>query len=124
MGCRPQARRRFSRLLPLVAAAGRAKGENAKGFSANVIVPLKEQWSQVSENWNRRYLKGEQYFYFWSDGIYANVRLEDEANNRQCMLLVMDAHFSPRHRRLANSARRKEFDRSRGLLEAAAHHQA
>ena len=29
--------------------------------------------------------------YFWADGIYANVRLEDEENSRQCLLVLMGA---------------------------------
>jgi transposase-like protein len=27
----------------------------------------------------------------WADGIYANIRLEDEANSRQCLLVIMEA---------------------------------
>ncbi len=45
-------------------------GEQAKGLSPNVIVQLKEQWA---------------------DGIYAKVRLEDDANQKQCMLVLMGA---------------------------------
>ena len=29
--------------------------------------------------------------YFWADGIYANVRLEDEENSFQCLLVLMGA---------------------------------
>ena len=29
--------------------------------------------------------------YFWADGIHVNVRLEDDANRRQCMLVLMGA---------------------------------
>lgn len=29
--------------------------------------------------------------YFWVDGIYAKIRLEDEANSKQCLLVVMGA---------------------------------
>ncbi len=66
-------------------------GENAKGLSANVVVRLKEQWSREYEEWSRRDLSGKQYVYIWVDGIYANIRLEDDANKRQCMLVVMGA---------------------------------
>jgi transposase-like protein len=66
-------------------------GSDVGGFSANVVVRLKEQWSQEYDAWCRRDLSNEQYVYFWVDGIYANVRLEDEANARQCLLVVMGA---------------------------------
>lgn len=66
-------------------------GPDAGGFSANVVVRLKEQWSQEYDTWSRRDLTGKQYAYLWADGIYANVRLEDEANSRQCLLVLMGA---------------------------------
>ena len=64
-------------------------GEEAKGLSANVIVRLKEKWSQEYEAWSKRDLTGKQYAYVWADGIHVNVRLEDEANKRQCMLVIL-----------------------------------
>ena len=66
-------------------------GEKAKGLSANVVVRLKEQWSQEYEAWSRRDLTGKQYVYVWADGIHAKVRLEDDANKKQCMLVLMGA---------------------------------
>jgi putative transposase len=30
---------------------------------------------------------GKRYVYFWADGIYFNVRLEDTENKRQCFLI-------------------------------------
>ena len=66
-------------------------GEPAKGFSANVIVRLKEQWTAEYEQWSRRDLTGKQYVYLWADGIHVNVRLEDTENKRQCLLVVMAA---------------------------------
>ncbi|MCA9028915.1 MAG: IS256 family transposase [Planctomycetaceae bacterium] len=66
-------------------------GEQAKGLSANVIVKLKETWSQEYEEWTKRDLTGKEYVYIWADGIYVNVRLEDDANKKQCMLVVMGA---------------------------------
>jgi putative transposase len=66
-------------------------GPDATGFSANVVVRLKERWSQEYDTWNQRDLSEEQYVYVWADGIYANVRLEDEANSRQCLLVLMGA---------------------------------
>ena len=66
-------------------------GERAKGLSANVIVRLKEQWAGEYENWSARDLSDKAYVYVWADGIYAKVRLEDDANQKQCMLVLMGA---------------------------------
>jgi putative transposase len=66
-------------------------GPNAAGFSANVVVRLKEQWSQEYDAWCQTDLSQKQYVYVWADGIYANIRLEDEANSRQCLLVLMGA---------------------------------
>lgn len=66
-------------------------GPNAKGLSPNVIVRLKEIWSREYDIWMRRDFSEKQYVYVWADGIYANVRLEDEANSKQCLLVLMGA---------------------------------
>jgi putative transposase len=66
-------------------------GPNATGLGPNVIVRLKEQWSQEYEVWSRRDLSAKEYVYFWVDGIHVNVRLADEANRKQCLLVVMGA---------------------------------
>lgn len=71
-------------------------GEQAKGLSANVIVRLKETWAQEYDEWMRRDLSGTQYVYIWADGIYANVRLEDDANKKQCLLVLMGATIDGR----------------------------
>ncbi len=66
-------------------------GVDAKGLSPNVIVRLKEKWGQEYEEWSRRDLSGEEYVYVWADGIHVNVRLEDEGNQKQCLLVLMGA---------------------------------
>jgi transposase-like protein len=66
-------------------------GEDAQGVSANVVVRLKEKWGREYDEWSRRDLHGKNYVYLWADGIHANVRLEDQANQRQCMLVLMGA---------------------------------
>ena len=66
-------------------------GENAKGLSANVVVRLKEQWTKEHETWSRRDLSDKRYAYIWVDGIHVKIRLEDEGNQKQCMLVVMGA---------------------------------
>ena len=66
-------------------------GENAKGLSANVVVRLKEQWGEEYDAWNRRDLNDKNYVYVWADGIHAKVRLEDDANKKQCILVLIGA---------------------------------
>lgn len=66
-------------------------GERAKGLSPNVIVRLKEQWSQEYEDWSHRDLSEKHFVYLWADGIHVKVRLEDDANNKQCMLVLIGA---------------------------------
>jgi transposase-like protein len=66
-------------------------GEDAPALSVNVVVRLTQQWSQEYDAWSRRDLSEKQYVYVWADGIHVNVRLEDEANQRQCLLVLMGA---------------------------------
>ena len=66
-------------------------GEKAKGLSANVVVRLKQQWGDEYDEWMKRDLCGKQYVYVWADGIHVKVRLEDEANKKQCLLVLMGA---------------------------------
>jgi len=66
-------------------------GEKAKGLSANVVVRLKEQWSDEYDEWMKRNLSRKQYVYVWADGIHVKVRLEDDANKKQCLLVLMGA---------------------------------
>jgi transposase-like protein len=56
-----------------------------------VIVRLKESWSREYDAWMNRDLTGKQYVYVWADGIHAQVRLEDEPNSKQCLLVLMGA---------------------------------
>jgi len=66
-------------------------GPQASGLSATNIVRLKACWEQEWKDWSSRSLKGKVYVYIWVDGIYFNVRLEDKANQRQCILVLMGA---------------------------------
>jgi len=66
-------------------------GEKAKGLSANVVVRLKEQWGDEYDEWMKRDLSEKQYVYVWADGIHVKVRLEDDANKKQCLLVLMGA---------------------------------
>lgn len=66
-------------------------GPDAPAVSSNVIVRLKEQWAREYDQWSRRDLSDKTYVYLWADGIHVNVRLEDEGNKRQCLLVLMGA---------------------------------
>ena len=66
-------------------------GEDAPALSPNVVVRLTGQWSQEYDTWSRRDLSDRQYAYVWADGIHVNIRLENEANQRQCLLVLMGA---------------------------------
>lgn len=63
-------------------------GEGAKGLSSANIVRLKQCWEAEYKEWSKRDLSGKKYVYFWVDGIYFNVRLDDE---RSCILVIMAA---------------------------------
>jgi transposase-like protein len=63
-------------------------GPQAQGLSAANIVRLKEGWKQEYDAWQKRDLSGKHYVYVWADGIYFNVRLEDD---RTCILVLIGA---------------------------------
>ncbi len=63
-------------------------GEQASGLSATNVVRLKKVWEQEYQQWSHRDLTDKHYVYLWADGIYFNVRLEDE---RICMLVLIGA---------------------------------
>jgi putative transposase len=61
-------------------------GAQAKGLSASTISRLKAQWIEEHQHWQKRSLVGKRYVYIWADGIYFNIRNEDE---RQCILVII-----------------------------------
>jgi putative transposase len=63
-------------------------GKGASGLSATNIVRLKRIWEEEYTAWRKRDLSGKEYVYFWVDGIYFNVRLDD---SRSCILIIMAA---------------------------------
>jgi transposase-like protein len=62
-------------------------GKDAPGLSAATISRLKTIWQQDFEQWQHRDLHPKRYVYFWVDGIYCNVRMDD----RQCLLVIIGA---------------------------------
>lgn len=61
-------------------------GPNAGGLSPTSITRLKEHWEDEYEEWANRDLTDKRYVYLWADGLYFNVRLDDQ---RPCMLVVV-----------------------------------
>lgn len=66
-------------------------GESPANVSANTVMRLKEQWRREWEQWSKRSLEGKRYVYFWADGIYFNIRLEEGDSKKQCILVILGA---------------------------------
>jgi len=60
-------------------------GKDAPGLSAPTISRLKAVWQQEFQQWQKRSLADKRYVYFWADGIYCNVRMDD----KQCLLVIV-----------------------------------
>ena len=84
-------------------------GPDAPGLSATTVVRLKEVWRREYEAWSKRGLSGQRFVYIWADGIYSNVRLDDE---RQCLLVVMGAQTAARLLAVHDGFRESELSAS------------
>jgi len=62
-------------------------GNDAPGLSPATVCRLKSIWQEDLKKWQQRDLTGKRYVYFWADGIYSNVRIED----KQCLLVIIGA---------------------------------
>ena len=60
-------------------------GESAKGLSSNTISRLKQHWIEDHRRWSQRDLSSKHYVYWWADGVYCNVRMDD----RLCLLVIV-----------------------------------
>jgi transposase-like protein len=63
-------------------------GESASGLSATTVTRLKRIWEDEYKEWSQRSLADKRYVYVWADGVYFNIRLEED---RQCILVLMGA---------------------------------
>jgi putative transposase len=63
-------------------------GPDTRGLSATTVTRLKEQWAVDFKDWKHRSLRDKRYVYFWVDGVYFNVRLEED---RACVLVIIGA---------------------------------
>jgi transposase-like protein len=62
-------------------------GRDAPGLSPATISRLKTIWQQDLDQWQARDLSAKRYVYFWADGVYCNVRMDD----KQCLLVIIGA---------------------------------
>ena len=62
-------------------------GKDAPGLSPATISRLKAVWQDDYRQWQQRDLSRKRYVYFWADGIYCNVRMDD----KQCLLVIIGA---------------------------------
>jgi putative transposase len=84
-------------------------GEGAKGLSATNIVRLKKGWEQEYKGWVLRDLREKEYVYIWADGVYFNIRLEDE---RSCILVIIGCNLKGEKELLALSDGYRESELS------------
>jgi len=63
-------------------------GRDTASLSPTTVVRLKDAWFKEYGTWSQRSLVGKRYVYLWADGIYFNIRLEED---RQCILVVIGA---------------------------------
>jgi putative transposase len=61
-------------------------GPEATGFSATTITRLLKVWQEEYAVWHKRPLQGKDYVYIWADGVYFNVRLEED--RLACLVIV------------------------------------
>jgi putative transposase len=61
-------------------------GSEAAGFSATTITRLLNVWQEEYKAWRKRSLAGKEYVYIWADGVYFNIRLEED--RLACLVIV------------------------------------
>jgi putative transposase len=84
-------------------------GPDAPGLSATTVTRLKAIWEDEYKTWNQRSLEGKRYVYLWADGVYFNIRLEED---RQCLLVLMGATPDGKKELVAVAAGHRESEQS------------
>src|SRR5437868_12396250 len=84
-------------------------GPEAPGLSATTVTRLKAIWEDEYKTWNQRSLESKHYVYLWADGVYFNVRLEED---RQCLLVLMGATPEGKKELIAVAAGHRESEQS------------
>ena len=70
----------FAEALPVLL------GPEAAGLSATTINRLLRIWQEEYQSWRQRSLQGQDYVYVWADGVYFQVRLEED--RLACLVLI------------------------------------
>ena len=83
-------------------------GDQAKGLSANTVSRLKKQWEAEHAEWQKRGLSEQRYVYWWADGVYSNVRMDD----RLCLLVIIGVTEQGRKELVAVEDGRRESEAS------------
>ncbi|MCP3927955.1 MAG: IS256 family transposase [Bacteroidetes bacterium] len=83
-------------------------GKDAPGLSAATISRLKSVWQNEYKQWQQWDLSNKRYVYFWADGIYCNVRMDD----RQCLLVIIGATEDGRKELVALEGGLRESEQS------------
>lgn len=88
----------FEELLPALYLYGISTGNFSEALRAllgeevnlspGLISRLKAKWEKEHKEWRRRSLEGKKYVYFWADGLFFNVRGD---NDKQCILVIIGA---------------------------------
>ncbi len=60
-------------------------GDQAKGLSVNTVSRPKKLWEDEHADWQKRDLSEQRYVYWWVDGIYSKVRMDDSL----CLLVLI-----------------------------------
>ena len=61
-------------------------GSEAAGFSATTVTRLLNVWQEEYKIWRKRSLVGKEYVYIRADGVYFNIRLEED--RLACLVIV------------------------------------
>lgn len=61
-------------------------GPEAVGFSATTVSRLLKVWQDEYQVWRKHSLAGRDYVYIWADGVYFNVRLEED--RLACLVII------------------------------------
>jgi len=85
-------------LIPLLYLKGISSGHFSEvlsqlsgteiSLSSNTALRLTAQWEQEHEDWSKRDLSEKEYVYWWADGVYFNVRSEED---KSCILVIIGA---------------------------------
>ena len=67
-------------------ALGMLLGPEAAGFSATTIPRLLRVWQEEYQVWRNRSLAKREYVYIWADGVYFNIRLDED--RLACLVII------------------------------------